>query len=219
MRALRRALITVAVLVAVLVGLDVGARLFAQDWVAGQLEESLGLSREPSVEFGGFAFLPGLISGDIPSVRTSGRTFVADGIEFDEVTLDLRRVSYSPGRLILRAAGTIHAREGDGFVTMTDQQLTDAFRSQDIPAEVRFEDGVVRVSAQGLPGSVGAHVSIENGHLVLRPADIPLPLSFTLDLPEFIDGLTYTDVQIQQARGRLDFSLRDVQFEVDASRG
>lgn len=219
MSTVRRVLIAVAVLVALLVGLDVGARLFAQDWVAGRLQETLALSEEPSVEFGGFAFLPGLITGEIQSVRTSGRSFVAEGIEFEEVTLNLRRVSYSPGKLILRAAGTIRAREGDGFVTMTDRQLTDAFRAQGIPAEVRFEDGIVRVSAQGLPGSVGARVAIEDGDLVLRPADIPLPLSFTLDLPEFLDGLTYTDVEILQDRGRLDFALRDVEFKVDASRG
>jgi hypothetical protein len=48
---------------------------------------------------------------------------------------------------------------------------------------------------------------------------VPLPISFTLDLPEFIDGLTYTAVDIRNDIGRLDFALQNVQFNVDASRG
>jgi hypothetical protein len=219
MRSLRRALIAAVIAVVALVGVDVGSRLFAQDWVAGQLQESLQLSREPSVSFGGLVFLPGLVSGDVPSVRTSGRTFVAEGVEFEEITLNLRRVTYSPRQLITRAAGTIRAREGEGFVTMTDRQLTEAFRARGAPVDVRFEDGVVRVSADVLPGSVGARVTVEGGDLVVRPADVPLPISFTLDLPEFIDGLTYTAVDIRNDIGRLDFALQNVQFNVDASRG
>src|SRR5918999_5513881 len=217
MRGLRRVLVAAAVALVVLVGADVGSRLFAQDWVAGQLQESLQLSREPSVTFGGVLFLPGLVTGDVSSVRTSGRTFVAEGVEFEEITLNLRRVTYSPRQLITRAAGTIRAREGEGFVTMTDRQLTEAFRARNAPVGVRFEDGVVRVSADGLPGSVGARVAIEGGDLVVRPADVPLDISFTLDLPEFIDGLTYTAVDIRSEIGRLDFAVRNVRFNVDAS--
>jgi hypothetical protein len=219
MRGVRRALVAAAVVLVLVVGVDVASRLFAQDWVAGRLQDSLDLSEEPSVTIGGLLFLPAFVTGELPSVQTTGRTFMADGVEFERITLNLRGVSYSPRQLVVRAAGTIRAAEGDGSVTMTDEQLTAAFRSQGVPVDVRFEQGVVRVSSDLFPGSLGARVAIEGGNLVVTPADVPIPVSFTLDLPEFLEGLTYTSVDVRDGIGTLRFDLRDVEFRVDASRG
>jgi LmeA-like phospholipid-binding len=213
---LRRLLVVLVVAAVVLFGLDLGARLWAQSYVADQLQTSLGLSKPPSVRFGGVVFLPQLATGEVTSMSMEGRSFEAGEIEFERVRLDLRGVEYSPARLLLRRAGTIHAEEGDGSVDMTDRQLTDAFRARGIPVTVRFTEGAVKVSTESLPTQAKAAFAIEEGNLVLRPVEPALPVSFALDLPEFIPGMTYGELRFGEGRGRLGFDLRDVNFEVSA---
>ena len=68
-----RAIVVVVLAVVVLVGLFVGADYAARAWadgeVAQRLQPKLGTTAPPTVDVGGFPFIPQAIGGDVSSVR------------------------------------------------------------------------------------------------------------------------------------------------------
>jgi hypothetical protein len=219
MRTIGRVIIAVIVIAAVYLIVDFSGRVWAESYVADQVQRSLGLSAKPQVTFGGPFFLPQLVSGSLSSAKAEAEDFTSGNVSFVEVQLQLEDVGFSPGKLLFHDDSTIIARSGTGFVSMTADQLTDAFNAQGIPINIRFDaDGVLRVSASRLPVSATISATIESGDLVLRPTN-PLfsKISFALDLPEFVPGLTYEKITFDDELGVLEFSLKDAAFTVPAS--
>ncbi len=208
---MRRFLIAILVLGLVFVGADFGLRLWAQAWVGGQLERSLGLSKSASVSIGGVLFVPEVVSGHIPSASVHADSFSSEGVHFESATLDLRDIRFSASQVFLsRHTGSIRAARGDGSVTMTGDDITAALRAQGFEGTVKLADGQVRLKAGSLPGEVTVEPSIEDGSLVLRSG----PVSVSLDLPEVVPGLTYRDVRIEGDIGELLFTVSNVTFVV-----
>jgi LmeA-like phospholipid-binding len=200
--------------------LDFGTRLWAESYVAGQVQRSVGMSVRPSVSFGGAVFMPELVGGRLDSASLRAQDFRARGVSFTEIDLHLRDVHFSPGRLLIHQPSAIRAGRGDGTATMTDVQLTEAFQDQGVPIEIRFTpDGAVRVAAQKLPISVKVLATIEHGELVLRPSTtnpVLSRISFSLRLPELVPGIVYRAITFTEQSGELRFTLRNVDFPVEA---
>jgi hypothetical protein len=180
------------------------------------------LSGKPDVTFGGPLFVPQLLSGKLTSARAEAKEFTSHNVEFTDVSLALQDVKFSPGKLLFHKDSTIVASTGSGSASMTAEELTNAFRAQGVPLTVRFTpEGDVRVAASRLEGVfavVGA--SVEHGDLVLRPTNPvfkKLHVSFTLDLPEIVPGLTYTKIEFVENLGVLSFDLKDASFSVGTS--
>ncbi len=201
--------------------LDLGSRLWAESYVAGQVQKSLQMTARPSVSFGGTLFLPELFGGKLSSAEVKATSFEAQGVGFVEVDLHLQDVSFSPLKLVLHKPSTITAHAGSGEASMTDVQLTKAFQDQGVPIVVRFDpEGNVRVASARLPVSVTVTVqaAIEEGRLVLRPTRFK-NISFAVSLPQLVPGMTYRSVAFDDRLGTLRFTLNDATFAVGQPSG
>ena len=219
MRMLGRVIIAVIVIAAVYLIVDFAGRIWAEAYVASQVERTLGLSSKPDVTFGGPLFVPQLLSGKLSSANATASDFTSNNVSFTSATLSLKDVEFSPGKLLFHQDATIVAHSGSGSATMTAKQLTDAFHAQGIPVDIRFQsDGTVRVAASRFPVAVIVEATIEQGELVLRPSNpVFRKISFSLSLPELVPGLTYTAVVFGETEGTLTFQLKDAAFAVPGS--
>jgi hypothetical protein len=216
---LGRVIIAVIVIAAIYLVVDFAGRVWAEAYVAAQVEHALGLSGKPEVTFGGPLFVPQLLSGNLSSAKAKAEDFTSNNVAFLEVQLTMQDVMFSPGKLLFHEDATIVAHTGSGSATMTAEQLTEAFKAQGVPIEVRFTpEGDVRVAASRFPVAATVAATIENGDLVLHPTN-PLfrKISFTLDLPEFVPGVTYTKIVFQGDQFQLSFDLNDAQFAVSGT--
>jgi len=219
MRLLGRVVIGVIVAVAIYLIVDFSGRVWAESYVANEVQHSLGLSAKPDVTFGGPLFVPQLLSGKLSSAKATASGFTSGGISFASADLNLEDVDFSPGNLLFHKDSTIVAHSGHGQISMTSKQLSDAFHQQGVPINVRFlDDGSVRISASQFPATATVNATIEDAKLVLRPTKEPFNrFSFGLSLPQLVPGMTYTGVTFDPALGTLAFRLDDATFSVPAS--
>ena len=217
MTGLRRLLVGLVVVAVVVFGVDFGLRLWAQSWVGERVAVALHLSKDPDVSFGGALFAPEAIQGSISSATLTSEDFTIRGVPFASGELDLRTVTFSPGKLLLHHEGSIKVRDGDGRLVMTERNLTDAFHTQGVPVTIRLGGGEIHASADALPGEVSATAQIEEGSLVVRPT--AFPIRFTLDLPELASGISYRSVSIGEGEGTLQLGIDHARLAVSGSDG
>jgi hypothetical protein len=199
---------------------DFAGRVWAEAYVANEVQHALGLSTKPDVTFGGALFVPQLFEGKLSSATATATDFTSNNVSFTSADLKLQDIQFSPAKLLFHEGATIVAKSGEGSATMTAAQLTDAFHAQGIPVEVRFlSDGTVRIGASQFPGSVVVNATVDHGALVLRPVRKPFDrFSFTLNLPPLVPGLTYTAIEFDGTLGTLAFKMKDASFSVPASK-
>src|SRR5437016_8023687 len=102
---LRRLVIILVVIAGILVAADYGVRLYSESVVGKELEQSLGLSQKPSVRFGGWPFVPHLVSGDLPSASFTAADFSSHGVSLHQVNVTLDDVHVPTGRLVFGGGG------------------------------------------------------------------------------------------------------------------
>jgi DUF2993 family protein len=201
--------VAVVAVVAILLAADAAARAFAQSEVSGKLQSTLGLRERPRVSLGGFPFLARLIAGSVPTASLSAGPTTVQGIEFDDMELELRDVTFSTGALISGGKGDIHVAGGSGTATVKTASIPATVFGQRITIRIRFEDGVARVSSDQLPGAIRVRPSIDGGKLIVRSDSDALPLSVSYDLPEIVRGIHYTSVRVTGSVAILSFELRE----------
>jgi hypothetical protein len=197
-------------LVALLAAADFGLRVIAQYVVARQLQTSLALQERPKVSFGGWPFLPELVSGDLASVTVQAQgTITRNQFPAQSVDVTLQDVSFSLGDLVSGGRGQIAAKTGDGTITMTEQDINAAL-ANDLGVTVNLKNGKVLLKSILVKGSITADVSISNGELVLSGDQLP---AIKVALPEIAQGLTFTDVTVSGNEAILTFSLKNAAFQ------
>src|SRR5881397_3959379 len=133
----RAILIWLLSLVAFLVAADFGVRVIAQYLVARQLQQSLALQDRPKVSFGGWPFLPELVSGDLASVSVDAHGTLTDQrFPVESVDATMRDVKFSLGNLVSGGNQRVQADSGDGTLTMTEDDVNAAL-PQDLGVTVR----------------------------------------------------------------------------------
>lgn len=213
---MRKLLTVLAVLVAILVAADFGLRLLADYWVGRELQSSLSLSQRPSISIGGFPFIPELVSGNVASVTVHAKGSITEGkLPVHEVRLTLHDVSFSPSQLVAGGGTTIRAASGEGSAEFTQDDLNAALGAS-IPVTIRFRAGRVVVRTAQSSQELEARPSISDGRLVLTPVRGSLP-AVSIDLPEFVEGITYRKVRIEGDTATLSFTLRRATFEISGS--
>jgi hypothetical protein len=213
---MRKLLISLTVLVLVLVAADFGVRLLAEYWVGRGLESDLSLSERPSVTMGGFPFIPQFVTGNVDSVtiRANGSSS-EEGTSLESVVLTLHDVSFAPGQAVGGGRTKISAMRGEGTAQLTEKELNRAVDAS-VPATIRFRDGQVVIRLDQSEQEIPATASISDGGVVLQPALPSVPI-VTVDLPEFVKGLTYREVRIERNIAALSFTLRRAVFEIGPS--
>jgi hypothetical protein len=211
LRWIRRAvLLWIISLVAVLAAADFGLRVLAQYVVARQLQSSLALQERPKVSFGGWPFLPELVSGDLASVTVEAHgTLTTNQFPAQSVDLTLHDVTFSLGDLVSGGHGQIAAKTGEGTVTMTEEDINAAL-ANDLGVTVDLKNGKVLLKSVLVKGSITADVSISKGQLVLSGDQLP---DIKVPLPELAQGLTFTDVAVSGNEAVLTFSLKNATFQ------
>jgi hypothetical protein len=212
MRALRRIVITLIVLIGLYVAADFSSRALASSQVAASLQTSLDLSKEPDVSLGGFPFLPRAVDGHLDAVVLAGADLSAGGQPLRNVRLTLRDVQFSGSDLVFGRNTTIRFGSSDGRAVMTGADVTAAFQKAEIDATVRFAEGVARVSVSGLP-EVRVSVRLNDGDLVLRPVDLPIPVNLRIDLSQLVPDVRYKDIRINGSLLELTFTLARKRFD------
>src|SRR5262250_3345181 len=99
MRLIGRIIIGVIVVTAIYLILDFSGRIWAEAYVAGEIEHTLGLSGKPDVTFGGPLFIPQLLQGKLTSATAQSENFTSNGIAFTSADLHLQDIEFSPGKL------------------------------------------------------------------------------------------------------------------------
>jgi LmeA-like phospholipid-binding len=212
-RWVRRAiLIWLLSLAAFLVAADFGVRVIAQYLVARQLQESLALQDRPKVSFGGWPFLPELVSGDLASVSVDAHGTLTDQrFPTESVDATMRDVKFSLSDLLSGGNQRVRADSGEGTLTMTEDDVNAAL-SSDLGVTVRLKDGKVRLSSDQVEGTIEASPRISRGSLLLEPDNSALP-TIRLALPDLADGLTFTGVKITGDQAVFTFELKDASFQ------
>ena len=210
----RRPLVALVVLVVLLVAADFVLRAVTERLVAQRVERSLHLSERPSVSLSGFPFLLHFAEGHFASASAKAGGVRSEGVSFGSVTLSLRDIRFPPGKLIFGNGGDVRATTGEGSLDMTGAQATEALRARGTDASVRFAGGKVLVRSPQFPREISATVTVSGNQLVLRSADRALSGSFSVRLPEIIQGLRFTGVGIHGSTAVFRFVLDRPVFRV-----
>jgi DUF2993 family protein len=204
---MRKALVALGIVVVVLVGADLGLRVLAQYWIAGQLQRSFELEDRPSVSLRGFPFLPRLVTGRFPRVTVESNGGIRTGrFPVSVVDLSLRQVRFPPDQLLFGNKATIRAASGSGTVILTEEDINRAFPAT-VPVTVHLVGGRVRIRSSNPPGEVESRLRVSDNRLVLLPVEGSLPLEVRVALPVFVRGLSYSGVEIEGSRALLRFRL------------
>ncbi|HEX9235229.1 MAG TPA: DUF2993 domain-containing protein [Actinomycetota bacterium] len=213
MRAIRRLLITLIVLAGLYVAADFGLKALAQSQTASTLETSLDLSKKPTVDLGGFPFLPRALGGHLDQVLLSGDDLSAGGQPLRGVHLTLHDVRFSASALVFGRKTSVRFASSDGTADLTGQDVTDALEHAGVHVRVRLAHGNAFVSGGGIPLEVRLIPSLDGQTLVLRPA-VPLPVSLRIDLSGLLPDIRLHGIRLQGSIAVLTFSLARTRFDV-----
>jgi hypothetical protein len=200
------------VFVAVLVGLDIGARAYAERRAGDILQTSLGASERPAVSLGGWPFMLGVAKGEVDSLDVTAHDAIVDKVDLEALSVTMNHVTVSVSEL-MSGTGTIKAEDGSGTAELTAAAVTKALRDAGVKVTVAFRDGATLITPDDTNSTLEATVSVSNDTLVVRPAAGAAP-SMSMALPQLIDGMTFTNVDVRGKVAFLTFDLDHPQFEV-----
>lgn len=209
---MRRLLIALVVFVAVLVGLDIGARAYAERRAGDILQTSLGASERPAVTLGGWPFMLGVAKGKVDTLDLVAHDATVDKVDVESLSVTMNHVTVSVSEL-MSGTGTIKAVDGSGTAELTGAAVTKALRDAGVKVTVAFRDGDTLITPDDTNSTLEATVSVSDDTLIVRPAAGAAP-SMSMALPQLIDGMTFTNVDVQGKIAFLTFELDHPQFEV-----
>jgi hypothetical protein len=184
-------LVTCVVLVAGAFVADRVAESSAEQQVVAAIEENLDVVGTPTVDLGGFPFLPQLLAGSIDDVTGEVDGVTLDGIDATDVTMDAHDVSTSEPYTV--GSATITAT----LPTASIEQIV-ADRSQ-LEIAVAVDGGALTASGEVLGLRLAANLvpRVEDGKLLVSVADVQIAgLTVSVeDLPNAI-GDRLTDIEI-----------------------
>jgi hypothetical protein len=180
----------VFVLVAMVVIGEVFVRPSVEDEIAKGVMREFGLVSAPDVKVEGFPLVLRALQERLDGIDISvdGQTF--EGMRVEEVDLHIEDVRFKTSEL-LDGGGTVVISGGDGRAVISEADLSDYLVRSNLPVDVRFEGGTVRVSGSVAVSGITADASV-TGNLVLA-GDV---LQFT---PTTVDlGSLETSVDVAQ---------------------
>jgi hypothetical protein len=171
---------------------DSALRSYASNQVAGKLQSALDLTKEPEVSIGGFPFLVEALSGRLESMSISARGLEKDGVTLSDVDVTLSNVRISLSGLI--SGKSRKARIGS-------MRGTASLRTEDLAAALGEPGFDVSAFDPGI-------VSIDGTTLSIGPT--------TLELPSIVEGVEYTEAELDGDLIRLSFASRRTSIEIAA---
>lgn len=202
---MRKLLVALVILAVLAIGFDLLLRTWVEGRVAGHVQRVLDLEREPEVALRDRPFLLSLLRGRFSEVGLSTGPVRAAGTRLEDVSLELTNVELTLAEAFGDGVGAVRTGGGRGRAYIGAGAVNDALAGQGAPVEVHFDDGATLISSPRLPQEVEGTLALDGRRLVLR-AD-RLPQSFDIELPRVVDGITYSDVSVEDDRALLSFSV------------
>lgn len=205
---MKKLLILVVVLGALLVAGDAWVRGKVEGRLASELQGSIGASEKVEVSLGGFPFVFSAVSGNIPTATVRTPRLTREGLRFTDVSMTLRNIRFSLGKVLAGDLGAIKVGRGEGRAAIDTEALTRAVERSGGEIDVLIIDDEIRVAAGGRSGV--ADVSITRNRLILSVEELGQGLF--VPLPRVVAGIKYETVEVVDSRLELGFSLDDVRL-------
>jgi hypothetical protein len=187
---------------------DAWVRGMIEGRLASELQDSIGSSGDVDVSLGGFPFVVSALSGRIPSATVGTKGLTRGGLRFSDVSLTLRNIRFSLGKVLSGDLRAIRVGRGEGRAAIDADALVRAIERSGKDVEVSIVDDEVRVAAGGVSGT--AEVSIAEDRLILGIAELGRDL--VVPLPRVVKGISYESVEVVDARLELGFSLDEIRL-------
>jgi hypothetical protein len=199
----RRWLIALIVLIVVLVAVDFGAKAFAENAIATQIDSS-GLGTKPSVDIQGFPFLTQVASRDLSQIDINASNFTVKGVVISSLhatAAGVRPNSSFNGATISKINGAVVV----SFITVTNlipiPGLTVSADPADGPDAIKFNSSLggatgkieqintntIKVDVGNLTGLAGL-ASLIGGSTIAS--------SYTFSIPQLPAGLVVRSITI-----------------------
>jgi hypothetical protein len=203
------------VVLVVVVG-EVWVRPTVEDEIADGLVTEFGLDEPPGVEVDGFPLVLKAAQERLDGIDISVEGQVFEGLRVESVDLHIDDVRFKTSEL-LKGGGTVTISGGDGTAAIMDDDLTQYLvTAQNLPVDVQFRAGAVRVAGSVSVSGITADASV-SGQLVLDGSLLRFTPT-TVDLGSLADSVV--DVAQVEAMVRRQFSftapvprLRGVQLQ------
>jgi hypothetical protein len=200
-----RKLVIALIVLALLAGAaDVFARRAAEDRIADRLQKTFELSSEPGVGVGGFPFLLNVVRGEIPSIEMSGDRVRSEDVTLQDVDVQIDDVTFSLSDVI-DGSGQIRAAGGDGSAAVTEANLNAALETAGAPFTLSIGSGGITATSADGGASAEGEVALEGGALTVGAAGLG---SVTLDLPSLGGRVSYEELDLEEGRAALGFTVQ-----------
>ena len=233
---LRRLLTPILFLVALFLGGSALLENFAESQLSNGMRTTLGTHSRPAVQIEAFPILLRIVQGRIPRVRVDAKNVVLEGLQVDELLVDMRGVEASVDVLIRQNKFDLTVEDGTATATVSEDSIN-AFlkRSKHKVQATLNADGTVLVRADRVVAgrsrrfeSTG-RVTLDGRTLVFTPSrttmdGVPVPSSlatfgrressFSVEIPKLPAGIVPTDVAVSQGELRLVATLRSYVLRV-----
>ena len=205
---MKKLLVLIAVPVFLLIAGDAWVRGAIEGRLASDLQDSLPGPGEVDVSLGGFPFIVRAFSGHIPSSTIHTERLSRGGLRFSDITLTLRDIRFSLGKVLAGNLRAIKIGKGEGQAAIDTDALVRAIEQSGSDVDVLILGDEIRVSVGGLSGT--AEASIAGNELVLEIEELGRVLA--IPLPRVVSGVEYETVEVVDSLVVLGFSLDDVRL-------
>ncbi|MGH2793250.1 MAG: LmeA family phospholipid-binding protein [Actinomycetota bacterium] len=233
---LRRIVYFLAIPILLFVGGSVVVESFAESQLANGMRSTLDLKERPSVQIESFPILYRVFQGRIPRVLVEAETFVIEGLEIAELTIDMEGVKTSFGTLVRqnRFDLTIEKGSGNARITQTAINAFLAREKKDVVVTLGAGEVVTVTADEVIAGT--RHRFVATGKLKLggrvltfTPTrttmdGLPVPsalrprarreTTFSVEIPKLPAGITASRVVVSEGQLALIANLDDFVLKV-----
>lgn len=199
-------LVTLIVLAGLFFAADRLFKGYAEERLAGELQEELELTAAPDVSFDGWPFVTQFVGGEISEVSISGDNVGTGQIVFSEFEVELERVRFAVNEVLQGNFGSVRIGSGRGSAELDEATLNRILEREGAPLDVELEDDQVLATSPLTGGEpIPAEVSLEDGRLAIAPTGGGLQ-PIAVELPSLGRGFTYVAIRVED--GRAVFTIR-----------
>lgn len=225
---MRKFLVVLLIFLAVVVVVaDIAARSFAQNTIAEQSAQHLGLSEDPEVSIEGWAFLPQALSGTYSEINIDSESATVDGHTFEQIEASAREVEAPLADLLSQPDVVAGELDGSAVVpySFLNAQLPEGITITTGDDDEPRINGELAIPEMNISTTVssGAEFSVDGDTLHVTPVDVEIGeapsgmsetvtqmLAFTIQIPELPFGLQITDLEAAAGGLRIAGTGEDV---------
>lgn len=235
---LRRLLIPVVILAALFIGGSVYLESFAEGQLAGGLRSTLKLPSKPHVQMNAFPIILRVLQGRIPSISIEARDFTVEGLDVEDLSVEMEGVHASLDTLIRSNRFDLEVEKLDGSARITEEAINTYLKAKGSNARTTLRaDSSVLVAADE-PFAGRRHHYESTGHLVLEGRKLtfrservtvdgqpvpPGPLAdfarrqttYSVDIPPLPGNILPSKVEVTTATLRFVVALAGYRLKLD----